>query len=1176
MVCVSDRFAELAEQEGEPIANTAATDGITAAFERFVADARAEAAASGTWNEDRLTMPARKLLQTAVGLLGLSELAIVGKAAVTAPTEGVAVGFPDVSVYDKSGRVVLCVELKEPGKGADPEQFTGSHDKKQWQRYKMLPNLVYTDGNDWSLWHGGERSDCAFTACSNIRDYTEPVCVDPQAALKLLRQAVTWEPAQVADLSDLASVCANYCLMLRGAVSSLPEDLLEHISTDWKKLLFPDLQPTQFVDAYAQTVTFGLLTAGSLGIELGLDVDPVKYDRLSLRLHHISSELEKRRGLLGKALSLLTSSPQVRNSLHAHLEVLLAVVEAVDWTEIRASDTDTGWLHFYEDFLAQYDPALRKLSGSYYTPAGVVEWMTTFTDNLLEGFFDADGGYANEQVKVMDPALGTGTFLLSVLDRIRDQVTTRTGKGAVPDAAKAAAAARLIGFEIQSCPYSVAQLRIAEHLRSLDAVGDDYDLRVHLTDTLDDPRIEDPEMPMYFEALSKSRAEANRIKREEPIVVVIGNPPYLEHARDKGGWVEGTLLDDWKPPPEWGLSAHTKHLSNLYIYFWRWAAWKVFEDSRRDSEQADPAGIVSFIASTGFLSGAGFARMRRWLRRWCSDIWVLHLTPEGHHASAANQIFEAMRQPVAIVTAVRARGTLPDTPAVVRHHMVPAGTREEKLVHIATLANPSSEAWAELPPPPTDGQATESGDQSDNETPDSWRGPFLPPAAREWAEMPCLEDLLPWHGNGVRAGRTWPISPDQQSLHDRWRRLVNELDGDTKCKLFVKGGGQTIDKPLQRDSLLEGAPSRPAIRQEPEISAGANTNIVLAPYGYRSFDRQWIIRDGRVLGRPNPSLWPTQSNHQAYLKAPDLSSDGTRPHYANSEGIIVSFSEEIPDMHYLSGSRAGRVHPLWRDHAATAGNVPDGLLSYLSDSLGGSPIGPESLFAYIAAVVAHPGYAESFRDHLRHATEIHLPITADRELFDDAVALGRRVLWLHTYGNRFAQAGAQTPPRVTPPGAGPSVIIPLPQQAHQLSHDPNHDLLVISGTTSGNPHDGQINNVSAAVYNYTVADTNVLDMWFGSRKPAPSPPDPLKLDHLAPLTWPPSYTAALVDLLHVLTLLIDLQPLQQQLLGKIVAGPLITRSGLDEAGCLPEETGTKLKPASYTRPSEPQLPNMSE
>ena len=112
-----------------------------------------------------------------------------------------------------------------------------------------------------------------------------------------------------------------------------------------------------------------------------------------------------------------------------------------------------------------------------------------------------------------------------------------------------------------------------------------------------------------------------------------------------------------------------------------------------------------------------------------------------------------------------------------------------------------------------------------------------------------------------------------------------------------------------------------------------STSITVEPYGYRSFDRQWIIRDQRVISRPNPSLWPAHSDQQIYLKVPAMSTDGTRSLIAKSPGVIVSFSEAIPDMHYLSGSRAGRVHPLWRDNQSRNANVSPGLLTNLRQPL---------------------------------------------------------------------------------------------------------------------------------------------------------------------------------------------------------------------------------------------------
>ena len=145
-----------------------------------------------------------------------------------------------------------------------------------------------------------------------------------------------------------------------------------------------------------------------------------------------------------------------------------------------------------------------------------------------------------------------------------------------------------------------------------------------VTDTLDNPYVEQEQLPLIVEPIAESRREANKIKRKEPITVVIGNPPYKEKAKGHGGWVEEARAASaraarrWMPPPDWGVGAHAKHLRNLYVYFWRWATWKVFgggPSTATGQAETDEQGIVCFITVAGFLNGPGFQKMRDYLRR---------------------------------------------------------------------------------------------------------------------------------------------------------------------------------------------------------------------------------------------------------------------------------------------------------------------------------------------------------------------------------------------------------------------------------------------------------------------------------------------------------------------------------------------------------------------------------
>jgi predicted helicase len=226
--------------------------------------------------------------------------------------------------------------------------------------------------------------------------------------------------------------------------------------------------------------------------------------------------------------------------------------------------------------------------------------------------FTLTDGLANPAVTLVDPAMGTGTFLLEVVRSLAATVADDQGEGAVP-AAVDAALSRIIGFEIQLGPFAVAQVRILAEVDELGVTSVRPDaLRTFVTNTLDNPFIEDESLGTWYEPIARSRREANRIKKDEPVLVVLGNPPYRERSHGKGGWIESSSdaghpapLASFIPPTDWGVGAHVKHLYNPYIYFWRWATWKVF-----DHHPTSDRGVICFITVAGFLDGPGFQRMR--------------------------------------------------------------------------------------------------------------------------------------------------------------------------------------------------------------------------------------------------------------------------------------------------------------------------------------------------------------------------------------------------------------------------------------------------------------------------------------------------------------------------------------------------------------------------------------
>ncbi len=1086
----------------------------------FGAEARAKLdnpAVSGN-PEDQLRAPLEKLFH---GLAALDDLAPSGLTLVGEAPLSELLTRPDYAV-SVSNALVGFIEVKAPGKGCDPRKFSDPHDKAQWGKLKSLPNLVYTDGNGFSLWRDGELVGKIVPLDGDI-ETSGPKLKAPETLRGLVADFLSWAPQPPTSVKALAQTSARLCRLLRDEVleeMAAGHGSLQHLKEDWRKLLFPEATDAQFADGYAQAVTFGLLMARAFEISLkdGVELAAIKLKRTNT--------------LIGTALNVLTEDEANQQSLKTSLGTLTRVLNEVNWSTL-SKDKPEAWLYFYEHFLEVYDNRLRKLTGSYYTPPEVVSAMVNLVDQALRGpLFERALGLASSDVTLADPAVGTGTFLLGALRRIAENVEKDQGAGAVGPAI-AAAAKRLFGFEIQFGPFAVAQLRLLAEMRALTKAkkATPPELNLYITDTLGNPFVEEEQLPQIVEAIAKSRREATKVKREQPITVVIGNPPYKNQAGEKGDWVEAgskgyaAPMDRWTPPVEWGVSRHAHHLKNLYVYFWRWATLKVFGSGRFAAtglQDTDEEGIVCFITVAGFLNGPGFEKMRDDLRRTCSDIWVIDCSPEGHQADVPTRIFPGVQQPVCIALAARKIGKDDKTSAHVRFRGLLKGRREEKFEALAKLSLDAKD-WVDCP--------------------SDWRAPFLPEYAGKWGDFAPLSVLFVWAGAGVKPHRTWPIAPDPESLARRWERLKSSADAEEQTVLF----GPESDRNIDRVVTIDLGSHRP--RAIP-ISKDKGPVIPPVRYAFRSFDRQWIIPDHRLLSRARPKLWALVSGQQVFLTA--VEDQPIKP-----PGPAVTFCDLVPDQHHYNG-RGGRVYPLWANAQATQPNVRADVLQALAKAHG-ALVSAEDLIAYIAAVMAHPAFTARFRADLVRPG-LRVPLTAKKALFDEATALGREVVWLHCYGERFVDAAAGRPkgpprlPRAEAPvipddGAIAGAPEPLPET---MNYDAAKRRLVIGK--------GFVENVTPAMRNYEISGKIVLDQWFSYRRRDRTKPQigdkrpPSPLEKIQPDGWLAEYTTDLLNLLNVLGRLIALETRQADLLDRIVAGPLVAlASTAEESGTTDDE-----------------------
>ncbi len=940
--------------------------------------------------EDQLRAPFEQLIRDLAEISGFrsGDVTAVGESSLSDLKTR-----PDYAITVRNA-LTGFVELKSPGKGADPRKFRDRHDKEQWENLQSIPNLIYTDGNQFSLWRNGELEGNVISLMGDIETSGTQLKA-PHDLLALFESFIRWQPIPPRDAKQLATISARLCRLLRTEVTeqlALGSPALTALATDWRKLLFPEATNDQFADGYAQAVAFGLLMARARNIRLRSD------------LHDVARQLKKTNTLIGTALGVLTDDAQSQATLQTSLGTLIRVLDVVDWRTISKGDPE-AWLYFYEDFLEIYDNSLRKKTGSYYTPPEVVNAMVRLVDEALATRFSLNLGLASPAVTIADPAVGTGTFLLGTFRKIAKTIADDEGQGAVAAAVKAAVN-RIIAFEMQLGPFSVAQLRLLAEITELTHAMPPPPPRMFVADTLSDPYGEPGWLPEILKPIGESRQQANQIKREERITVVIGNPPYKEKAKGLGGWVESGSknsperppLEAWIPPADWGVGAHAKHLRNLYVYFWRWATWKVF-----DHDPSANTGIVCFITVAGFLNGPGFQRMRDYLRRTADEIWVIDCSPEGHQPDVSTRIFQAVQQPVCIVLASRPTAANANEPAIVRFRSLAKGSREEKFDELSNISL-ASEGWIECP--------------------SDWRAAFLPESKGAWSSFPALDELFIYNGSGVMPGRTWIIAPDAESLEKRWDALIN-APAEKKEELFhphlaKEGLGDRHSKKIIKEGL-PGFPDR-------SLAVGDDRGAVVEPirYAFRSFDRQWIIPDKRLINRPNPELWVVRSQRQVYLTAPSDRSP--------TAGPALSFTALIPDLHHYNG-RGGRAFPLWHDDKGTISNIRPGILEYLSNTFQ-APVGAEDLLAYIAAITAHSAFTEKFKSDLVQPG-LHIPMTADADLFFKGVEMGKEVIWLHTFGDRYAdgkngrRAGpprlsSKTSPRVPADGAIPTDADAMP------------------------------------------------------------------------------------------------------------------------------------------------------
>ncbi|WP_310426447.1 N-6 DNA methylase [Chamaesiphon sp. VAR_48_metabat_135_sub] len=405
-----------------------------------------------------------------------------------------------------------------------------------------------------------------------------------------------------------------------------------------------------FADIYAQTVAYSLFTArvfSHLKWQKDLQVPTVKeplFDRASAW-----EQLPETNPFLRQLFKDISERQDLGDELITEIANIFGILRAAKMEAILSDFSQTGnrddiIIHFYEPFLAAYNPKLKDNRGVYYTPESVVSYMVRSVDILLKDKFHKPLGLADPDVMILDPATGTGTYLLWIFQLVERRfkgtdgdvesqrlIKERFGEMSWTQYVRDHLLPRVAGFELLMAPYAIAHLKLSLFLQES---GYEFDpnqrlapvgfpdaksetrqrLKVYLTNTLDNaPRKSEF---LFDEFIASEANEATSIKQDEPVMVVVGNPPYSGHSENKGEWISNLLKDYYQVDGQPLGEKNPKYLQDDYVKFIRFSQWRI---------QKTGMGILAFITNHGYLDNPTFRGMRRSLDQTFDEMYIFDL-----------------------------------------------------------------------------------------------------------------------------------------------------------------------------------------------------------------------------------------------------------------------------------------------------------------------------------------------------------------------------------------------------------------------------------------------------------------------------------------------------------------------------------------------------------------------
>ena len=882
----------------------------------------------------------------------------------------IACGAPDFIITRKTvplGHVETKdvgtpLEEIEKGKGPNGEQF---------KRYiDGLPNWILTDYLEYRWYVAGERRLIARLATFDGKKKIQSLPTGEDEVTHLLEAFFKQPALTVESAKDLADRMAGMTRVVRDLIaatfrhgSTKDQQQLRNWLSAFKEVLIPDLNEAQFSDMFAQTLAYGLFAARVHILDSGL---PFSREMAAYNLPKTNPFLRK--------LFAQIAGVDMPDTFGWAVDDLVVLLNHANWAKVlkdfgKGKAKHDPVVHFYETFLSAYDPQMREIRGVYYTPEPVVSYIVRSIDLLLQKHFDKPNGLADEKTLILDPAVGTATFLFFVVQQIYARFAQQ--KGAWDGYVSDHLLNRLFGFELLMAPYAVAHLKLGMELQDTGyTFSSEQRLGIYLTNTLEEAARKSEQLFAQF--ISDEANAASEIKRDRPILVVLGNPPYSGHSANKSRDAKGNLtfigalIEDYKKGcPELHKPAQAKWLQNDYVKFIRFAQWRI--DRTKE-------GIIGFITDRGYLENPTFRGMRRSLLEGFNEIYIYDLHGGLKKKEAAPDggkdvnVFD-IQQGVAIMLCVKTQGRK-DTAATV-HHADLWGLREHKY-DVLLNADVASTSWTQISPTEPQNLFVPANNLY---TPE--KSHLLSEYEKGWR----LPDIFNLNGDPapgiVTTHDEFAIAFTEKEIERNVQSLVDTATEDDARNLFKLCKTNQWSYEKAKEELASGAWKRS-----------------VAHILYRPFDRRWTVFNRYVAVHRRERVM------KHMLAGPNLGIVATR-HIETGHMAHVFCADSIIGHHAVSLKEVNYLLPLYLypdedadqqalDHQwEKRANLSADFVSKLPE---GST--PEHVFHYIYAVTHSPAYRVRYAEFLKRDFA-RIPIATKTQLFSKLVDRGRQLVELH-------------------------------------------------------------------------------------------------------------------------------------------------------------------------------------